>query len=134
MSKETSRWKNAERQLANILSEYGIPAERISRAGNYSESTYDVRVLGFPELKCDSKYSIKGFLTSRLLEVVREKYCKNKGDIPIIFCKGYKERRGKIVIDVDFFAELLKCWISQKNFERSVDQNLDQWVKDGEIG
>ncbi len=115
MSAKSDRWKRAEKQLAEILKKHGINAERISRGSNYSVSTYDIDVKDCPELKCDSKYSLAGFKTSTLLEIIREKYCKNPEDKPVLFCKGYKEIGGKITIDVDFFAELLKCWISNRN-------------------
>lgn len=120
MSK-TARWKNAERQLADIYQKFKIDAERISRAGNYSESTYDVRINGAPELKSDSKYSQAGFKTSRLLEVIREKYCPNKQDVPILFCKGYREHGGKITVDAEFFSMLLAFWLGKGTKEELLD-------------
>lgn len=114
MSKETQRWKNAEKGAAELLQKYGINAERISRGSNYAISDYDVRINGFPEIKTDSKYSAGGFRTSRLLEIVRDKYCKEKNDIPVLFCKGYREHGFKVTIDGEFFAELLKLWIDSK--------------------
>lgn len=118
MSAKTARWKNAERQLADIFIKYNIDAERISRAGNYSESTHDINVKDMPELKPDSKYSQAGFKTSRLLEVIRDKYCKEKGEIPLLFCKGYRERSGKITMDAEFISMLLSFWLDKGTKEQ----------------
>lgn len=113
MSKETARWKNTEKMFPKLLGKFGISAERISRAGNYAVSTYDCIINSFPELKSDCKFSIQGFKTSRMLEVVREKYCTLPNDIPVLFCRGYKERGGKVTIDATFFAMLLAFWMGK---------------------
>lgn len=141
MSAATSRWKNCERLLAKTLEKYGIGAKRITRAGNYSESTWDVTVFGFPELKLDSKYSLQGFRTSRMLETVRRKYCPAKTDIPVLFCKGYKEISGKVTIDAEFFAILLSFWMGKDTKENLLAKfnkrrvpKLDQQTEDEDNG
>lgn len=111
MSKLTSRWKRAEKGGEALYQEFLIPAERITRAGNYAESTYDIRINGFPEYKTDSKYSIKGHATSRMLDVVEEKYCERNEDEPILVCKGYRERGFKVTIRGRFFAMLLSYFL-----------------------
>ena len=107
----TQRWKNNEKQSAEIAKKYLIPAERISRAGNYSVSDYDVKLLEHPEYKLDAKYSQRGFLTTRMLETVREKYCKTAKDIPVLLTKGYREVSQKVTIDAEFFFALLSFWL-----------------------
>lgn len=111
MSKETVRWKSAEKKVAEIYTKYKIPASRITRAGNYAISTYDVEIEGHPEIKSDSKYSVRGFKTNRMLDVVEAKYCKEKGDIPVLFTKGYKETGMKATCDAELFAKLLSYWL-----------------------
>lgn len=111
MSKESNRWKGAERQVSDIYNKYKVPATRITRAGNYAISTYDVEIEGHPEIKSDSKYSIRGFKTNRMLDVVEAKYCKEEGDIPVLFTKGYKERGMKATCDAELFAKMLSYWL-----------------------
>lgn len=110
-SAKTSRWKNNERQTAEIFNEFLIPAERINRSGNYSESTYDVSLKEHPRFKLDSKYSVSGFKTSRMLDVVADKYCKEKEDIPILLTKGFRETGQKATVDARFLAMLLSHWL-----------------------
>lgn len=108
-----NRWKSAEKAVAKLLQKYNIPAERISRSGNYSVSDFDVRINGYPEAKIDSKYSVKSFHTTTLLNIVREKYCEFDRDIPMLFCKGYQERGFKVTADGDYFAMLLAFWLGK---------------------
>jgi hypothetical protein len=109
----TSNWKNNERIWPKILAKYFIKAERISRAGNYCESIHDTKIHDFEEVKSDCKFSTKGFKTSRLLDVVREKYCPTKFDIPLLFCRAYKERGGKVTVDAEFMAMLMAFWLGK---------------------
>ena len=106
----TARWKNCERAIAKLLGKYGVPAERVSRASNYHVSDYDVKILDDPSAKIDGKYSLKGFATSRLLDIVKEKYCTLKEDVPMLFCKGYKERGFKTTVEGEYFVMLLAFW------------------------
>jgi len=90
-SAATASWKNAERQWAETLRKYALNAKRITRAGNFSESTWDVSCDTLPWLKSDTKYSIHGWKENRLLSETEYKYCKEKEDTAILITKGYKE-------------------------------------------
>ena len=109
----TGNWKNTERMWPKCLAKFGVEAERISRSGNYSESIHDCRVMGFPELKSDTKFSVKPWRQNNMLEVVREKYCKLKTEIPLLYCRQIKDRGGKVVIDDTFAAMLLAFWLGK---------------------
>lgn len=113
MSKATNNWKRNESMWANVLAKFGVEAKRISRAGNFSESIHDVVVNGFPELKSDAKFSIKPWRQNNMLEVVRDKYCKLPNEIPLLYCRQYKDRGGKVVIDDDFAAMLIAFWMGK---------------------
>ena len=110
-SKNTARWKNAEKQGSSIFSKFLIPSERISRAGNYAVSTYDISLKEHPRYKIDSKYSQAGFKTSRMLDIVQDKYCKEPLDIGILLTKGYRETGMRATVDADFLAALLSYWL-----------------------
>jgi hypothetical protein len=108
-----TNWKGAENQLARILREFGIPAERKqTRNFNWAVSDFDVGVDGHDNLKFDSKYSkVRPFRHHGLLYTIKQKYCKGKEDIPILFTKNYKEHFGNISVEVKFFAMLLAYWL-----------------------
>lgn len=110
MSK-TGNWKGAERFVASVYQKYKIPATRISRAGNFAESTYDVDIEGHPEIKTDSKYSKQNFRHHGKLETIRFKYCKSRGDIPVLSTKNYKERGSVFSVEDEFFSMLLSYWL-----------------------
>lgn len=113
MAKRSQAWKNLEKSISNQLNEAGIPAKRISRAANWSESTFDVEVEGHPEFKMDCKYSVAGFKTNRLLAETREKYCKEDGDVAIVFSKGYREQGEVAHMPAEFFFKLLKSYLKE---------------------
>ena len=59
---DTSNWKNSESLAAKALSDFGIPAKRKTRSGNWGESTFDLTVGGEKDELVfnpivDSKYS-----------------------------------------------------------------------------
>ena len=110
MSK-VDRWKNAERQGAEIFNEFLVPAERINRANNYSVSTFDISLKEHPKYKLDSKYSVKGFLVNRLLAVIENKYCKEPEDVGILLTKGFREHGMKATVDARFLAMLMSFWL-----------------------
>lgn len=115
-------WKNAESQWAKILGKFKVPAQRrVSRMANYRVSEDDVEVIGHPEIISDSKYSIHGFKVNRLLEVVREKYEKNPGDISFLLTKGYKERGMKATVDAEVAAMLLSYWLGNGTKEELME-------------
>lgn len=111
MSKVTN-WKNNEKALTELANYFKIRAERINRSGNYAVSTYDCDFLNIPEMKPDAKYSIKGFKTSRMLNEVQSKYCKKEGDIPLLFCRGYRESKwdAKITLPAPYALALISYW------------------------
>jgi len=111
MSRLSARWKGAEKQGSNMANEFLIPAERINRSNDYSISDYDIRFLEHPRFKLDNKYSQAGFKTSRMLDVVEAKYCKEKEDIPILLTKGYKEVGMKATVDARLLFMLLSYWL-----------------------
>jgi hypothetical protein len=58
--------------------------------------------MDFMSLKIDAKFSAsKPWRQNNMLEVVRDKYCPEKSDIPVLYCRQYKDRGGKLVIDDD---------------------------------
>ena len=103
-------WKQLEKWWSTALQKAGLPAERISRAGNWSESTYDVKIMGHPEYISDCKYSKAGFKVNRLHRETTEKYAK-KGDKVIVVTRGYNEKP-KAMVDAEFMAKLLAHWIN----------------------
>lgn len=110
-------WKNNERQTAEIFNEFLVPAERISRSGNYSISVHDCNLTDHLQYKLDSKYSKSGFKTSRMLDVVAQKYCKDEKDVPLLFTKGYRERGQKATLDARYLAMLLSYWLGYSDKE-----------------
>lgn len=104
-------WKSLERRWSKMLNKYKVPAKRKSRAGNYCESTDDVGIEGHPSIKSDAKYSIRGFKTNRLWEVMRDKYCVAPEDMAILLTAGYKERGMRATVDGEFMAMLLSHWL-----------------------
>jgi hypothetical protein len=123
ISLSSQTWKNNERQVAKTLNDWGIAATRkMGRMTNYSISDFDVEVEEAPWLKPDAKYSIKGFRTNRILDETTHKYCKEKGDFAVLFCKGFKELGQKAVMDSELFAGLLSYWLGKKTKEEVIAQ------------
>lgn len=113
----SQNWKAAERKLVEIYLKYSIPAKRISRAGNYAVSTYDVEIEGHFEYKSDSKYSIKPFAAHRLIRTIAHKYCNGDKDVAILYTKNYKDRDSYITVDAEHYAKLLSFWLGCKTKE-----------------
>jgi len=108
----SANWKNAERKLAEELQKEGIPAYRVSRAGDFGKSDTDVKIEGAEFLQLDSKYTeAKPFRHHGLLRVIKDKYCKKPEDVPILFTKNYKEHSGCITVEAKFFAKLLQAYL-----------------------
>ena len=120
MSK-TDNWKNSERHWARTLQKYKVPAKRISRGSNYSISTYDVEVENHPEIISDSKYSqSRPFRISGLLREIKNKYCKNKNDLALLYTRNYKEHGGLISMDEVWAAKLISvyfCFATREEVE-----------------
>lgn len=113
----SNAWKYLEKTWAEVLNKYGLTAWRISRAGNYSVSDYDVGIKEFPNAKSDAKYSVNGHKTNRLLDTVENKYCNTKEDFGILITKGFRERGQKTTVDSEILAMLLAHWAGTKTKE-----------------
>lgn len=114
----TGNWKNAERVFADIYNKFKIEAYRKTRAGNFSVSDYDVEIVGEPRFKNDSKYTKKApFRHHGKWREIKEKYCKEKEDIPILFTKNAREHFGLVSVDARFFAMLLSYWLGKATKE-----------------
>jgi len=121
---KSKAWKDLEKKWAEILCKYGLKAHRVSRAGNYSVSDYDVKVEELPFLKSDTKYSQAGFKTNRLMHETEEKYCKEKLDFAAIVTKGYKEQGQDVCVDSEFMAMLLAFWAGVATKEELISTYL----------
>jgi len=121
-SAATSRWKNNEKQIPDLFAKWGIEAYRKTRGADFSKSDTDAEIIGEEWLKLDGKYSVAGFATSRILSETEAKYCKEKGDFAVLFCKAYKEVGQRIVIDDDLFAGLLSYFMGRKTKEEVIAQ------------
>jgi hypothetical protein len=84
-------WKGNERQWAKTLCDFKLPAKRISRAGNFGLSTYDVSIDGADHVISDGKYSQSGFLICRQVREAAQKYAKKPTDFVVILSKGYRD-------------------------------------------
>lgn len=126
----SSNWKNAERRLRDIYLKYDIPAERISRAGNFSKSDYDVRLTdpSLPiEFANDSKYSeAKPYRHHGLLKTIVKKYCKEKGQQPVLFTCNYKENGGVFAVPGYMWSGLLAHFLGYLTKE----EVLLRWSKE----
>lgn len=131
-SAKTQRWKGAEYEFADTLKEFKIPAERIKK-GTY-ESDHDVRIIGHPNFKGESKFSAAGFKTSRLAEVTEMKYCTSAEDVALMFFRAYKGvvNRGdknRCGVDARFMSCLLSYWLGFG----SKDELWDIYVKGNKV-
>lgn len=114
---KSKQWKYAENKLVDYLREENIPAFRVDRSGNWGKSDTDAKITDALEYKFDSKYTVKGWRHHRLIQEVQYKYCKEVGDIPILFTKTYKERDDYITIPVRFFTKLLRVYLEFNKFD-----------------
>lgn len=115
MGSKEQRWKNNEKQWAETLQRFGIPAFRkTQRIANFSISEDDVGVKGEPWIISDCKYKKTGFVTSKLLYIVQEKYVKNKVDQAIVITKGFRQVGQHCTVEADFLAGLLSVFLGLK--------------------
>jgi hypothetical protein len=98
---QSRKWKVLEKQVADILG-----GERVERF-NYGKSDVDVKLPKFPHLKLDTK-NYKKFRHFALWKTVKEKYCKEKGDIPVLITRETRARDILVTIPIEFFKELLE--------------------------
>lgn len=136
MSK-SSAWKGHERGIRDAFIKAGLPATRISRAGDWSQKTFDVQIDGHPRFKIDGKYSIKGFRSSRMFTEVSEKYCTAPGDEAIVVFKGYRQVGSHAMVRTEFLAELLAHYLSNPPYKlndravKALKKNKEAWEKPG---
>lgn len=112
------RWKALERQWAEVLVNYNMEAHRITRADNYAKSDFDVLTEEAPWLKSDCKYSVQKWRSNTLLDTIRKKYCKDKGDQPVLLCKSKGEHGLKATVDGEFLAGLLAVFLGKMTREQ----------------
>ena len=105
VAKQAQAWKNLERKVAKALG-----GERIIRAGDYSQKTYDVNVPDFPELKIDSKYRTSGWKHHTYLQEIEEKYCHSDRDVPVLVTKNKGETGEYVTMKLEHFADFLEYY------------------------
>ena len=94
-------WKNLEYDAAEILG-----GKRISRGQNFSESAPDVYIEDFPNFKVDTKRR-KRSTALTLYNEIKDKYCHEDGDEPILIIRQHFKKTALAVIDVKLLAKLL---------------------------
>ena len=84
----------------------------MERAGNYALSDYDVEIEGHSFFKGDSKYSASNpYRHHGKIKEIESKYCKEEGDVPVLYTRNYKEHGGYISVKDEYFAMLLSYWL-----------------------
>lgn len=113
-------WKALEKKTAEVLGGF-----RISRADDWGRSDYDVHVPAHPELRIDCKYKKGGFAHHTLLAEVREKYCREDGDVAVLVSKSGRKRGEVVSLSLEDFASLLGT------IERLADDNAcEEYIED----
>jgi len=126
----TTNWKNTEKAAADILLEYKIPAKRHTRAGNFSESTWDVDIEPNPYIdpRVDAKFTkANPFRELNLLKGVKKKYCSEPKHIPIVFLHNYKDKFNGFLLEEKHLAGLLSYFMGYCSRE----EILKAWGIDG---
>ncbi len=114
-------WKALEKKTAEALG-----GERISRADDWGRSDYDVHVPEHPYLKVDCKYRKGGWAHHSVLDEIRDKYCKEKGDIAIMVSKSGRKRGEVVSLSLQDFAKLLQMTEALESLIRVF--NLTSWT------
>ena len=108
-------WKDLERTTAKILG-----GKRVIRA-DYSEKNVDVEIEDFPRFKVDTK-RYKKFRAFSLYEQVREKYCKEATDEPILVLRQHNKKTKLAVIDLNLLGAFLD-FIRERGGQHGFDEN-----------
>ncbi len=107
----TQNWKNCEKGLKKLYESWGMPCIWEGQVGRQqSKSTYDVKLLppyNIPELCNDAKYSKKTWRHHTLLQEIKDKYCKKKNDIPVLYTKVVGKPYGCFTMEAKYFMGLL---------------------------
>lgn len=123
MSKKSDHASAAEREFADHLQEFKIPAKRILKSR--FEKAPDVEIEGYKYIDLDevqeriildSKYSLSGFTTDRLQSQVEMKYCRLPTDFSICFFRSYKSAvnrgdKNRMGMDARLGSMLLAYWL-----------------------
>ena len=105
-------WKYAENYFADMYKKYKIPAHRATRAGDWSQKDFEVKIEGHPEIVGDSKYSqARPFRHHGLVQEAEAKYCKTEDSFAVILTKNYKERGACVTVRDEVWAMLLADWL-----------------------
>ena len=128
-------WKRAEKCLRDIYLKYKIPAERMSRGGNFAVSTYDVRLTdpNLPvEFTNDSKYTqAKPFRHHGLIKTIAKKYCSNPDQYPVLYTKNYSKTGGGFSVPDFLWAGLVSYFFGymtkEEVLEEWLKESLDKW-------
>lgn len=95
-------WKALEYKVAEKLG-----GHRISRANDFSESTFDVSVPDMAHWRIDAKHRAGTMWHHTRLAEVRKKYCKAPFDVAILITKA-KGTHGEVVsMSLEDFADML---------------------------
>lgn len=114
MPKQSQRWKQLERSVAEALG-----GSRVLRGADFSESDVDVKVADMPNLKVDCKAHAR-FAHHSLVDEVREKYCHDPEDVPVLVTKASRQIGANVTIPLEYFAWLL-------NVVRFHENQLESW-------
>lgn len=124
MAKQSQAWKDLERHVAKALTDAGVPAERVLRGGDYSESAPDIVVPSMPWLKLDCKYrTAPTTMASRakMLGEVKAKYCDDT-DTPVLITR----HRGRQDVVVTLYVN---PWFVAIGGQYCFELALADWVE-----
>lgn len=101
MARQSTAWKNLERQVAKALG-----GRRISRGDDFARVDVDVVLDDLPELRIDAKYRTKHAHHTFMKELVR-KYCSDEGHEPVLATKHHNQESAFVTVRLEFFAFLI---------------------------
>ena len=102
-------WKNLEYDAANVLG-----GKRISRGANFSDSAPDVYIKDFPNFKVDTKRRKRSNALT-LYNEVKDKYCHESSDEPILIIRQHFKKTSLAVIDIKLLAKFMNFIRENKN-------------------
>ena len=94
-------WKQLEYDAAETLG-----GKRISRGANFSDSAPDVYIDDFPNFMIDTKRRKKSNALT-LYNEIKEKYCNESSDEPILIIRQHFKKKALAVIDIKLLAKLM---------------------------
>jgi len=114
MGKVGNAWKELEKKVAKVLH-----GERVLRGSDFSESDVDVKVPDFAWYAIDCKSRAR-HAHHRLMEGIREKYCKN-GRIPVLITKEKGKQGEYVTLPLKAFGDILNTIRMRDALERIVN-------------